>query len=77
MLSLSFNQFIIISPFPIVLESSGDSGGCLGIFEGNELTLAGIVSYGSDKGCELGNPEVYTKVSSYLSWIHNKTGIQL
>jgi secreted trypsin-like serine protease len=54
---------------------SGDSGGSLGIFENNTLTLAGIVSYGSDKGCELGNPEVYTKVSSYLPWIQNKTGI--
>ncbi|KAL7052587.1 hypothetical protein ACKWTF_004923 [Chironomus riparius] len=54
---------------------SGDSGGPLGIFENSELTLAGIVSYGSDKGCELGNPEVYTKVSSYLPWIQNNTNI--
>ncbi|KAG5679157.1 hypothetical protein PVAND_008748 [Polypedilum vanderplanki] len=54
---------------------SGDSGASLGIFENNILTLAGIVSYGSTQGCELGNPEVYTKVSSYLQWIGNKTGI--
>lgn len=54
---------------------SGDSGGSLGIFENSELTLAGIVSYGSDKGCELGNPEVYTKVSSYLTWIQNNTRV--
>lgn len=45
----------------------GDSGGPL---VSNNL-LVGIVSWG--EGCaELSYPGVYTRVSSYYSWIHDK-----
>lgn len=55
----------------------GDSGGPLtGIDEGGSKILVGIVSYG--KGCGLkGNPGIYTRVSSYTSWIQNVTKLNL
>lgn len=42
---------------------NGDSGGPL-IFEGKQI---GIVSWGSP--CANGYPDVYTRVSSYITWI--------
>ncbi len=52
---------------------NGDSGGPLIVnFEGKRK-LAGLVSYGSEKCNTYG---VYTRVSSYESWIREKTGIE-
>ena len=31
----------------------------------------GVVSFGSNKGCEEGYPNGFTRVSSYASWIHD------
>lgn len=59
----------------------GDSGGALvhKVQVGSEdvWTQVGIVSYGSDAGCTYGQPTVYTRVTSFLKWIQDNTGIQL
>lgn len=50
--------------------SQGDSGGPLMKFENGVYTQVGIVSWGV--GCGVFNyPGVYTRVTSFLSWIKN------
>uniref|UniRef100_A0A3Q3IGL4 Coagulation factor VII n=1 Tax=Monopterus albus TaxID=43700 RepID=A0A3Q3IGL4_MONAL len=50
----------------------GDSGGPLVTQYKNTTFLLGIVSWG--KGCARpGNYGIYTRVSNYLEWIHNRT----
>ncbi|KYN09653.1 Venom protease [Trachymyrmex cornetzi] len=46
----------------------GDSGGPLVIVENGMHTQIGIVSYG-DADCPSNQPGVFTRVSSYISWI--------
>lgn len=54
---------------------SGDSGNGLVTQENNESTIYGIVSYGAP-GC-LGKPKVFTRIASYLDFIHSVTGIEI
>uniref|UniRef100_T1IT26 Peptidase S1 domain-containing protein n=1 Tax=Strigamia maritima TaxID=126957 RepID=T1IT26_STRMM len=51
----------------------GDSGGPLVIPDKHDIyTVAGVISYG--RGCAtVGYPGVYAKVTSFLSWINEKT----
>ncbi|KAI3366178.1 hypothetical protein L3Q82_010005 [Scortum barcoo] len=50
----------------------GDSGGPLVTKYKKTVFLLGLVSWG--KGCaRLGNYGIYTRVSNYLEWIHNRT----
>ncbi|UJR23669.1 hypothetical protein I4U23_026653 [Adineta vaga] len=49
----------------------GDSGGPLMFNSNGQWHLSGVVSFGAD--CALSNyPGVYTRTSTYLSWIRNK-----
>nr|XP_048298505.1 vitamin K-dependent protein C isoform X2 [Myodes glareolus] len=51
----------------------GDSGGPMVVFFRGTWFLVGLVSWG--EGCgQLNNYGVYTKVSSYLEWIHSYIG---
>lgn len=55
---------------------SGDSGGPLFVNTGSGTAIVGIVSFGN--GCAEPNYYgVYTKISSYTSWIEGKTGLNL
>ena len=47
------------------LKLQGDSGGPL-VSNGVQI---GIVSFGQE-GCAMGEPDVFTRVSSYLHYIH-------
>lgn len=54
--------------------SIGDSGGALFVGDIDAhcgRTIIGIVSFGSSRGCANGIPDVYTRVSCYLDWIHD------
>ena len=55
----------------------GDSGGPLQVFYNNTWYQVGITSYGADStdGIKYQNqyPGVYTRVSSYCSWIDKTT----
>lgn len=48
----------------------GDSGGPLTITEDGEDIQVGITSYGN-KQCPSDIPRVFTRVSSFVDWIHN------
>ncbi|XP_038600177.1 urokinase-type plasminogen activator [Tachyglossus aculeatus] len=52
----------------------GDSGGPLICQDQDRMVLYGIVSWGEDCAAE-NKPGVYTRVSQYLLWIRNHTGI--
>ncbi|XP_002135089.2 serine protease 1-like [Drosophila pseudoobscura] len=51
----------------------GDSGGPL-VLNG-EYKLIGVLSSGSDSGCEDGEPLVFADVSRYLGWIRHLSGV--
>ncbi|KAH8270125.1 hypothetical protein KR018_004311, partial [Drosophila ironensis] len=52
---------------------SGDSGGPLVLHDGNRQV--GIVSFGSSAGCLSNSPKGMTRVTGYLDWIRDNTGI--
>ncbi|KAH8363350.1 hypothetical protein KR084_008743 [Drosophila pseudotakahashii] len=51
----------------------GDSGGPLVTKEGDKLI--GVTSFGSIYGCQSGAPAGFTRVTNYLEWIKEETGI--
>lgn len=52
---------------------SGDSGGPLITLDN---TLLGLTSFGSPKGCEVGAPDVFTRISKYSNWIKDASGVE-
>ncbi|XP_055378938.1 uncharacterized protein LOC129610397 [Condylostylus longicornis] len=83
------SQASCLSNYPFLLQPSnictsgangkstctGDSGGPLTVEEDGKKILIGITSFGSVFGCEKGFPGVYTRITSYLDWISDITGI--
>uniref|UniRef100_A0A2H1VCC5 SFRICE_006521 n=1 Tax=Spodoptera frugiperda TaxID=7108 RepID=A0A2H1VCC5_SPOFR len=71
--------------FPLILQDSnictsgdggkstcrGDSGGPLVVNVDDSPVLIGVTSFGSARGCEVGAPAAFARVTSYLSWINN------
>ncbi|XP_041673842.1 brachyurin-like [Drosophila eugracilis] len=53
---------------------NGDSGGPLVLKDGKN-TLIGATSFGIAFGCEVGWPGVFTRITSYLDWIEEKSGL--
>ncbi|KAK3919487.1 Collagenase [Frankliniella fusca] len=53
----------------------GDSGAPLVVNEGGIFVHIGILSFVSAAGCTEGHPAGYTRITSYLRWIQNATGI--
>ncbi|KAA0202997.1 hypothetical protein HAZT_HAZT010846 [Hyalella azteca] len=73
-----------VTPDVICIDSTGgkgtcngDSGGPLNYVDGGKTYTRGIVSYGSSTGCETGYPDAFTRVTHYLDWISEKTGIAI
>lgn len=56
---------------------NGDSGGPLVHKDGNNTTLIGITSFGYiyGCGCEVGWPGIFTRITSYLDWIEEHSGV--
>ncbi|XP_017048611.1 serine protease 1-like [Drosophila ficusphila] len=50
---------------------SGDSGGPLAL----DGILIGVTSFGSIDGCEVGAPAGFSRVTSYLDWIKENSGV--
>ncbi|KAH8379193.1 hypothetical protein KR009_003569 [Drosophila setifemur] len=73
----TFTRLIVTSKVLCVASTnaistcSGDSGGPLAL---NDI-LIGITSFGSADGCEIGEPAAFTRVTSYLDWIKENSGV--
>ncbi|XP_043063731.1 serine protease 1-like [Drosophila ficusphila] len=73
----SFSSLIVTSRVICVATPKGtstcqgDSGGPLAL----DGTLIGITSFGSPDGCEVGEPAAFTRVTSYLDWIKENSGV--
>uniref|UniRef100_A0A2A4J6X3 Peptidase S1 domain-containing protein n=1 Tax=Heliothis virescens TaxID=7102 RepID=A0A2A4J6X3_HELVI len=50
----------------------GDSGGPLVVTSNNRRILIGVTSFGSDRGCQVGAPAAFARVTSYISWINQR-----
>lgn len=64
---------ICVSTSAAVSTCNGDSGGPLVLKHNKEQV--GLTSFGSSAGCEKELPAAFTRVTSYLDWIKDKTGI--
>lgn len=53
---------------------NGDSGGPI-VLKSDNRTLIGVTSFGSSSGCDFGIPQGFSRVTSYLQWIQDTTGI--
>ncbi|XP_052258650.1 chymotrypsin-like protease CTRL-1, partial [Dreissena polymorpha] len=51
-----------------------DENGLLVCFRGSKPVLAGLASWG-EEGCDRSFPDVYTRVSTYRSWLRKTMGI--
>ncbi|KAF9788999.1 hypothetical protein SFRURICE_008670 [Spodoptera frugiperda] len=49
----------------------GDSGGPLTVLHNNKRILVGVVSFGPSEGCQASSPSVFSRVTSFLTWINN------
>ena len=66
--AIATGKAICASPQPGSGDCNGDSGGPMVRDEGNNrFVLVGLVSQG--RGCAMGAPSVYTRVSAYAKWI--------
>lgn len=54
---------------------NGDSGGPLVHKEGDINYLIGATSFGLALGCEKGYPAVFTRITAYLDWIEEHSGV--
>ncbi|XP_030020952.2 collagenase [Manduca sexta] len=51
---------------------SSDSGGPLSMAINGQQVLIGVVSFGSARGCEGGQPSGYARVTSFVPWIQSQ-----
>ncbi|KAH8306965.1 hypothetical protein KR044_001697 [Drosophila immigrans] len=64
---------ICVSTPSAVSTCNGDSGGPL-VLASNKVQI-GLTSFGSSLGCERSYPAAFTRVTSYLDWIKEHTGV--
>ncbi|XP_050550406.1 brachyurin-like [Spodoptera frugiperda] len=72
--------------FPLIVQDSnictsgaggrstcqGDSGGPLVVTRNNSPLLIGVTSFGSARGCQVGSPAAFARVTSFMSWINGQ-----
>ncbi|XP_061401170.1 serine protease 1-like [Musca vetustissima] len=64
---------ICVSTSGGISTCNGDSGGPL-VLKSSKVQI-GLTSFGSANGCEKSHPAAFTRVTSYLEWIKEHTGI--
>nr|AAO75039.1 chymotrypsin precursor [Spodoptera frugiperda] len=74
------------SSFPLIVQDSnictsgaggrstcqGDSGGPLVVTRSGRPLLIGVTSFGSARGCQVGSPAAFARVTSFMSWINGQ-----
>ncbi|XP_034232033.1 brachyurin-like isoform X2 [Thrips palmi] len=55
----------------------GDSGGALVVRQGKTMVQIGITSFVSLEGCTVGMPQGFTRVTAFLDFIEETTGIHI
>ncbi|GBP41799.1 Collagenase [Eumeta japonica] len=50
----------------------GDSGGPLALDWGGQRLLVGVTSFGSPRGCQVGLPAGFARVTSFVAWIQSR-----
>lgn len=76
----TFNKYIDPTKICVATKDGestcdGDSGGPLVLASSH--VQVGIVSFGTWMGCSAPAPDVFTRVSSYLDWIKETTGVSV
>ncbi|XP_073838603.1 brachyurin-like [Musca autumnalis] len=69
------DKMICISTSGKKSTCNGDSGGPLVYKHDGVNTVIGATSFGIALGCEKGFPGVFTRVTAYLDWIAEKSGV--
>lgn len=59
-----------------MINIQGDSGGPLTVEENGRTFLIGLVSFGRKAGCEKGYPAVFTRITSFMTWIEKHSDIR-
>uniref|UniRef100_U5EUF2 Putative trypsin n=1 Tax=Corethrella appendiculata TaxID=1370023 RepID=U5EUF2_9DIPT len=55
---------------------NGDSGGPLVLRQDNDIPIQiGVVSFVSNYGCASGNPSGYARITKFLDWIEDNSGV--
>ncbi|XP_070141876.1 chymotrypsin-2-like [Drosophila kikkawai] len=56
------------------MPCKGDSGGPLAVRHEDDFVVLGITSLGHTRYCTINHPSLYTRVVSFLNWIHENAG---
>lgn len=70
-----FNETICAQGDKLQSICDGDSGGPL-ILKSDNRTLVGITQFATSQGCHLGIPQGFSRITYFLQWIKNTTGIK-
>ncbi|KAJ0176069.1 hypothetical protein K1T71_008243 [Dendrolimus kikuchii] len=76
---------VCVLSFPMILQNSnicisgangrstcnGDSGGPLVVTRNGVPILVGVTSFGSARGCQVGSPAAFARVTFFTSWINS------
>ncbi|XP_023293584.2 collagenase-like [Lucilia cuprina] len=71
---------VVVNSGTLCVSTSGGSSTCQGdsggpLVSGNTKELLGVTSFGSALGCEAGYPVGFARVTHFLEWIKDHTGI--
>ena len=74
----AIHLFVLLSLNSCIFFAQGDSGGPLVILgKDKKYTLYGVTSFVKDLNTCLGGPDAFVRITSYLDWIKEKSGLRV